>query len=87
MVTENVNLPERQAEFIRRIIESGRFGNVSEVVRAGVSLLEQRMDQERALEDKLRAMLEEAKASGISDRTPQEIWDAVEASYTHAKTG
>jgi antitoxin ParD1/3/4 len=53
MPTQNVNLPDFQAEFIQARIKAGRDKNASEVVRAGLRLLEQH-EAENAL--KLRAM-------------------------------
>jgi antitoxin ParD1/3/4 len=51
MPTKNVNLSEKQARFIRQRITEGRYRNASEVVRAGLRVLEQ---SER--EDKLKLM-------------------------------
>ncbi|HRX84976.1 MAG TPA: type II toxin-antitoxin system ParD family antitoxin [Phycisphaerae bacterium] len=66
MPTQNVNLPGHQAEFIRRSVATGRYQNASEVVRAGLRLLEQR-DQEDAL--KLEALRRiAADAFGALDR-------------------
>ncbi|MEM1097693.1 MAG: type II toxin-antitoxin system ParD family antitoxin [Planctomycetota bacterium] len=53
MPTQNVNLPEHQAAFIKQSVEGGRYGSASEVVRAGLRLLEQR-EREDAL--KLEAL-------------------------------
>lgn len=53
MPTQNVNLPEHQADFIRQSVEGGRYGSASEVVRAGLRLLEQ---QERENVLKLEAL-------------------------------
>jgi len=49
MPTQNVNLSDRHAKFIRRSVSEGGYRNASEVVRAGLRILEQ---QER--EDKLK---------------------------------
>jgi len=49
MPTHNVNLPDQQSRFIQQRIKSGRYQNASEVVRAGLRLLEQ-----QEAEDKLR---------------------------------
>jgi antitoxin ParD1/3/4 len=46
MPTQNVNLPERQAEFIRESVAAGRYQNASEVVRDGLRLLEERQREE-----------------------------------------
>lgn len=55
MPTQNVNLQDHQANFIRDRIATGRFQNASEVVRAGLRLLEQ---QEAENELKLQALRE-----------------------------
>lgn len=49
MPTQNVNLPQHQADFIRQRVTGGRYKNASEVVRAGLRLLEQ-----QEAEDELR---------------------------------
>lgn len=64
--------------FIRQQIDSGRFNNVSEVVRAGLRLLEER-EAERAA--KLKA-LREAIAVGLAsgpDLSEEEVFDELEA--------
>ena len=81
MKTESVEIPDRQAKFIQEIITAGRYESVSEVVRAGVVLLEERLAHEERQREKLRKMLDEAIAGGLSDRTPEEIWDEAEARY------
>jgi len=39
--TKNVSLPPEQDQFIRTMVESGRFRTASEVVREGLRLLEE----------------------------------------------
>ncbi len=56
MPTKNVNLSEQQARFVRRSIGQGRFRNASEVVRAGLRLLEQRDKEEKLKLAALRRM-------------------------------
>ena len=50
-------------EFIAAQLENGRFGSTSEVVRAGLRLLE---ETESKLE-RLRRLLDEGEKSGIAD--------------------
>ncbi len=49
MPTKNVNLTEHYAEFVKYMVQSGRYKNASEVFRAGLRLLEQTTteDQEK----------------------------------------
>ncbi len=61
MPTRNINLTERYDEFLTSQIESGRYKNASEAVRAALYLLE-KQDREDTL--KLEA-LREAAQSGL----------------------
>lgn len=64
--------------FVRQQVDSGRFNNVSEVVRAGLRLLE---DQEAQQAAKLQA-LREAIAVGLAsgpDLSEDEVFDNLEA--------
>ena len=59
MPTQNVNLPLHQSEFIRQRVAGGRFKNASEVVRAGLRLLEQQeAENELKLEHLRKAVAE-----------------------------
>ena len=73
-------LGERFERFIEEKVKSGRFGNASEVVRAGLRLLE---DQERRRElelEKLRQAIDEGRRSG-PPRSADEVFDRLEARY------
>lgn len=59
----SVSLGDHFDDFIANQVKSGRFGSASEVVRAGLRLLE---NNEARLET-LRHMLDEGEQSGISD--------------------
>jgi antitoxin ParD1/3/4 len=66
MPTRNVNLTPELDNFVLDRVESGRFENASEVVRAALRTLER---EERAYEAKLaalRAAIDEGDASGIA---------------------
>jgi antitoxin ParD1/3/4 len=67
MPTRNVNLTERLDAFIEDGVASGRYKNASEVVRAGLHLLEQRQQEDTAKLERLRAAVragEDAVARG-----------------------
>ena len=54
MPTRNINLTERYDDFLARQIDSGRFKNASEVVRAALHLLERQAQEEEAKLEALR---------------------------------
>ena len=60
----SVALSPHFESFIRDQVESGRYNNVSEVVRAGLRLLEDTERQKEVQLQVLRAELEAGKASG-----------------------
>jgi len=64
--TRNVNLTDELDQFVLAKVESGRYENASEVVRAALRILER---EERRYEAKLaalRAAIDEGDASGIA---------------------
>ena len=64
--------------FVREQVESGRYNNASEVVRAGLRLLE---DQQRQTELQLEALREAVRAgvSSGSGASADEVLDRIEA--------
>ncbi|NNJ95633.1 MAG: type II toxin-antitoxin system ParD family antitoxin [Gammaproteobacteria bacterium] len=65
----SITLGNHFDEFIARQLETGRFGSASEVVRAGLRMLE---DAETKLET-LRNLLDEGEASGLTEYTYEEF--------------
>ena len=65
----SITLGNHFDEFIARQLETGRFGSASEVVRAGLRMLE---DAETKLET-LRNLLNEGEASGLTEYTYEEF--------------
>ena len=60
MPTRNINLTERFDEFVEKQVNSGRFRNASEVMRAGLHLLEQQTREEQQKLILLRTLAAEA---------------------------
>jgi antitoxin ParD1/3/4 len=67
MPTRNVNLTEELDKFILDRVESGRYENASEVVRAALRILERDERQYETLLAALRAAIDEGDASGIAE--------------------
>lgn len=59
--------------FVAGQVAQGRYGSASDVVRAGLRLLE---DDEIRLQA-LRVALIEGEESGVSDRNVQDIWTTI----------
>jgi antitoxin ParD1/3/4 len=66
--------------FIRDQIEGGRYNNVSEVVRAGLRLLEDTERQQAAQLQLLRADIAAGKASGVA-QAAEPVFDRLQAKY------
>jgi antitoxin ParD1/3/4 len=66
--------------FVRDQVQSGRFNNVSEVVRAGLRLLEEREERKQLELEALRAEIAAGRASG-SAKSADAVFDRLEAKY------
>ena len=75
MVKKSITITEQQDEWIKTQIESGHYGSDSEVLRDLIRHAQTRHDDIEAI----RAALLEGEESGLSDRTPEQIWNAVAA--------
>ena len=67
MPTRNVNLTDELDRFVLEKVESGRYENASEVVRAGLRTLEREERQYEAKLSALRSAIDEGDASGIAE--------------------
>jgi antitoxin ParD1/3/4 len=80
----SVALGPRYESFVRKQVASGRYNNVSEVLRAGLRLLEQ--------DEKLRALklreLKAAIAEGLAGEAlaDEAVFSDVEAAIAHAES-
>jgi antitoxin ParD1/3/4 len=85
MPTQNVNLPEHLAQFIRDRVGSGRYQNASEVVRAGLRLLEQfeaegelRLQALKRAADESFSALDRGESSTFTTDTLDEYFGAID---------
>lgn len=69
MATMNISLPDQMKAWIEEQVATGRYANASDFVR---DLVREDQDRVAGLAE-LRAMVEEADASGLSDRTVADI--------------
>jgi antitoxin ParD1/3/4 len=67
MPTRNVNLTDELDRFVAKKVETGRYENASEVVRAGLRTLEREEQQYEAKIAGLRAAIDAGDASGIAE--------------------
>ncbi len=66
----SVSLGEHFEQFIARQIDVGRFGSASEVIRAGLRLLEDNEDRLAALRRALREGEQSGRADDVCSATP-----------------
>jgi antitoxin ParD1/3/4 len=67
MPTRNVNLTEELDRFVATKVQSGRYENASEVLRAALRTLEREEQQYEAKLAALRSAIDEGDASGIAE--------------------
>ncbi|MEQ1440164.1 type II toxin-antitoxin system ParD family antitoxin [Fontimonas sp. SYSU GA230001] len=75
----SADLGQQLERFVARLVESGRYGSKSEVLREGVRLIQDREARLAALDASIARGLADAKAG----RTPPaaKVFDRLEAKY------
>ena len=76
----SVALSSHFETFVRDQVESGRYNNASEVVRAGLRLLEDQQKQAELQLEAMKAAIAAGLASGPSIAADQ-VFDRLEAKY------
>ena len=86
MPTQNVNLSDHFAQFIRNCVASGHYNNASEVVRTALRLLEQQQEEHRMKLERLQSLTSEAfealdrgEYNTYSSETIHELFDRVDS--------
>ena len=70
MVKKSISVTDQQANWIKAQIETGNYGNESEVFR---DLIRDRISRDAEI-TALRAALIDGERSGVSHKTVEEIW-------------
>jgi len=70
-MSTNVSLPPALERFTRKCVKSGRYSNVSEVVRSALRLLQETEARRERFETTLREA--EAEADRVGTRTVDEV--------------
>ncbi|MEY8838304.1 type II toxin-antitoxin system ParD family antitoxin [Cribrihabitans sp. XS_ASV171] len=82
MATRNVVLTDTQDRMVQALVESGRYQNVSEALRAGLRLLEQQEAQFAGLRKGLLQGLAQAQAGEFAEGSGE---DAVRRAFRKAR--
>jgi antitoxin ParD1/3/4 len=70
MATMNVSLPDEMKEWVEERVSIGRFANVSDYVRDVLR-------REQAGVERLQAMIDEARASGLVEMSPEQLFEDI----------
>ena len=60
----NVSLPQKQEDYVKRLVKKGRYNSASEVVRSGLRLLEEQEHVNELKLKELKRLIEEGMDSG-----------------------
>lgn len=71
MVKKSISVTDQQADWIKAQMETGNYGNESEVFR---DLLRDRISRDAEITT-IRAALIDGEQSGVSHKTVEEIWE------------
>ena len=77
----NVHLGERFETFIAEQVREGRFQNASEVVRAGLRLLEDHETERKKQFEFMKAAITEAMEDPRPPLSSEEVFDRLEERY------
>lgn len=83
MATRNVVLTDAQSALVDQLVESGRFQNASEALRAGLRLLQEDEAERSALRDRLLLGVEEARQENFAEGSGEE---AMKRAFAEARS-
>lgn len=73
MATRNVVLTDRQSKLVDRLISSGGYQNASEVLRAGLRLIEREEAELMELRARLAAGLSQARSGDLAEGNGEHV--------------
>lgn len=73
MIRKSISLTEQQNAWIKAQIESGHYGNESEVLRELIRERQLREQENQADIERIRARILKAEQSGFSDKTAGQL--------------
>ena len=79
MATTNVSLPSQMRNWVEQCARSGHYANASDYVR---DLIRRDKERDGAFEQ-IQRMITEGMASGVSDKTVDDVWQRVKARRIH----
>jgi antitoxin ParD1/3/4 len=77
MATMNISLPDAMKDWVEAQVRTGRYGNSSDVVR---DLIRREQVQAEKIAH-IQRLVDEGRASGVSNRTPRQVIDEVRAEF------
>ena len=81
MATMNISLPEQMKAWVEAQTADGRYSNSSDVIR---DMIRRAQEREEKIA-KFQQIVDEARASGVSDRTMEQIRDEALARFDALK--
>jgi antitoxin ParD1/3/4 len=77
MATMNISLPDQMKAWVEAQSADGRYANSSDYVR---DLIHREQIKAEKIAH-MQALVDEARASGLSDRTPRQIFERAKAEF------
>lgn len=77
MVKKSITVTDQQDSWIKAQIETGHYGNESEVVRELIRERQIRETESSAEIEAIRAKLISAEKSGFTDQSPEEVLEEI----------
>jgi antitoxin ParD1/3/4 len=79
MIRKSITVTETQDEWIKTQLESGHYGNESEVIRELIRERQLREQESPETIDRIRQALLEGEKSGFSEKSVAQIWEEARA--------